>query len=305
LIRPAAGEERVCNDQRLEVASDDPAEECGRPLGLGARNGAPGEWERGNATAQPARLNVVKGSPSGLPFLTSVLPQGRTAGIETSKRTRRVRRRNGGEVAHAIKTLVFAGGEIHDYRAVGAAVRGTLEAAHGFDVTYVEEDLDVLTRLDPYDLLVFHYTMGTISPAQREGLLTWAASGKGFVGVHSAADSFRGSPDYRAFVGGHFVTHPKYRQYQVSIVDSAHPVTEGLDEFFVTDEQYILDYDPRVYVLATALWKGTAMPVAWTKSWGEGRVFYLALGHDGPACEHEMFKLLLTRGARWAGAFQG
>ena len=42
------------------------------------------------------------------------------------------------------------------------------------------------------------------------------------------------------------------------------------------------------------------MPVARTKPWGEGRVFFLALGHDEAACEHEMFKTLLTRGAHWA-----
>ena len=46
-------------------------------------------------------------------------------------------------------------------------------------------------------------------------------------------------------VGGHFITHPRYREYQVSIVDSDHPITEGLVEFNVTDEQYILvDVDP-------------------------------------------------------------
>ena len=204
-----------------------------------------------------------------------------------------------------IKTLVFAGGKIHDYQAVGTAACETLEAAGGFDLTYVEEDLDVLTRLDPYELLVFHYTIGEITDAQKDGLLNWVASGKGYAGIHSAADSFRDSPDYRSFVGGHFITHPKYRDYQVSIVDNAHPITEGIDEFFVKDEQYILDYDPRVMVLASALWKGAAMPVVWTKPWGRGRVFYLALGHDAPACQHEMFQTLLVRGARWAAEADG
>jgi uncharacterized protein len=210
-------------------------------------------------------------------------------------------------LAQPIKTLLFAGGQIHDFRAVGGAARGILEGDGGFNVTYVEEDLDVLTRLDPYELLVFHYTIGEISDAQKNGLLNWIASGKGYAGIHSAADSFRGCPEYRAMVGGHFITHPKYRDYQVSIADPGHPVTEGLgvDEFMVRDEQYILDYDPRVHVLATALWKGTSMPVAWAKSWGEGRVFYSALGHDGPACQHEMFRELLVRGSRWAGAVRG
>lgn len=199
-----------------------------------------------------------------------------------------------------IRTLLFAGGEIHDFRGVGAGARDALEGAGGFELTCVEEDLDILTRLEPYELLVFHYTIGSITDAQKNGLLNWVASGRGFAGIHSAADSFRDCPEYRALVGGHFTTHPRYRDYQVSIADSTHPITEGLVEFTVRDEQYILDYDPRVHVLAAALWQGTAMPVAWTKPWGKGRVFYLALGHDAPACRHEMFRVLLARGARWA-----
>jgi uncharacterized protein len=202
-----------------------------------------------------------------------------------------------------IKTLVFAGGQIHDFRGCGQALREALEdKPEQFEVRYVEDDLDrLVSELPGHDLLVFYYTIGEITDAQKNVLLGWVASGKGYVGIHSAADSFRDCPEYRAMVGGHFVTHPRYRDYQVSVADSAHPITDGLVEFMVTDEQYILDYDPRVGVLASALHQGQAMPVAWTKPWGQGRVFYLALGHDAPACRHEMFRLLLQRGAVWAG----
>lgn len=202
-----------------------------------------------------------------------------------------------------IKTLVLAGGQIHDFKGCGKAAVDALSACDDFDITYVEDDLDALIApgLDPYDLIVFYYTVGTITDAQKNGLLNFVASGKGYAGFHSAADSFRECPEYRAMVGGHFTTHPHYREYQVSVVDSEHHITEGLNEFIVKDEQYILDFDPRVHVLCSALWKGAAMPVAWTKSWGKGRLFYLALGHDAAACEHEMFRLLLQRGALWAG----
>lgn len=202
-----------------------------------------------------------------------------------------------------IKTLVFAGGQIHDYKGCGQAIREALAEREEFSLTYAEEDLDrlVAPRLDPYDLIVFYYTVGEISDAQKNGLLNWVASGKGYAGVHSAADSFRDCPEYRAMVGGHFVTHPRYRDYQVSIVDPEHPITQGLTEFMIRDEQYILDYDPRVHALAGALYQGKSMPVAWTKPWGRGRVFYLALGHDPAACRQEMFRTLLQRGAAWAG----
>jgi len=204
-----------------------------------------------------------------------------------------------------IRTLVFAGGEIHNYKACGAAIKDALSEREEFEITYMEDDLNVLTKLDPYELLVFYYTVGSLTDEQKLGLLNWVASGKGFVGIHSAADSFRDCPEYRAMIGGHFVTHPRYRPYQVSVVDPNHPITEGLEEFMVEDEQYILDYDPRVNVLCTALYRGKAMPVAWTKEWGKGRVFYLALGHDEKACRHEMFKLLLQRGALWAAGRLG
>ena len=206
-----------------------------------------------------------------------------------------------------IKTLVFYGGKIHDFMACGKAAVDALSERPEFDITEAVDDLDALVapKLDPYDIVVFYATVGEITDAQKNGLLNYVASGKGFVGFHSAGDSFRECPDYRAMIGGHFVRHPKYREYQVSIVDAEHPITKDLDEFMVTDEQYILDYDPRVNVLASALHKGAAMPVVWTKDWGKGRVYYLALGHDGKACQHPMFKLLLQRGALWAAGKLG
>ena len=201
-----------------------------------------------------------------------------------------------------IPTLVFSGGEIHDGIGCGDEIQKILEESGQFDITRVNDDLSVLEspNLDKFDLIVFYYTIGEITDAQKNGLLNWVASGKGYVGIHSAADSFHNSPEYRAMVGGWFVTHPAYRQYQVQVVDAEHPITKDLDEFFVTDEMYVTDYDPRVNVLASSLWKGEKMPVAWTKSWGQGKVYWLALGHDPAACQHEMFKLLLTRGAQWA-----
>lgn len=201
-----------------------------------------------------------------------------------------------------IKTVVFTGGEIHDFKGCGEAIVDTLSKNEKFKITKVENDLSILlaANLHPYDLIIFYYTLGKISHAQKNGLLNFIASGKGYVGIHSAADSFRECPEYRAMVGGYFVTHPHYREYQVSIVDSEHPITKDITEFTVIDEQYILDFDSRVNILCSALWKGKTKPVVWTKDWGKGRIFYLALGHDKKACQQEIFCLLLVRGALWA-----
>lgn len=201
-----------------------------------------------------------------------------------------------------IKALLVTGGPIHDGKAIGDIVEAAMKKSGLFAVTRAHEDMDAFLpdRIAPFDLVVFYYTLGEIKEAQKRGLMNHIASGKGYVTFHSGADSFRGDADYRALVGGWFVTHPHYRQYQVSITENESPITKGIDEFMITDEQYILDYDPRVTVLANALFKGKPMPVMWTKPWGKGRVFYLALGHDPKACEQDMFKKLLIRGSQWA-----
>ena len=91
----------------------------------------------------------------------------------------------------AIKTLLLSGGEIHDWRGNGAAIKDALETDGGFDLTYVENDLSALEggKLDPYELIVFYFTVGSITDAQKNGLLNHIASGKGYAGAHSAADS--------------------------------------------------------------------------------------------------------------------
>ena len=40
--------------------------------------------------------------------------------------------------------------------------------------------------------------------------------------------------------------------------------------------------------------------MAWCKTWGACRVFYLALGHDPRACRQDAFLALLRRGTEWA-----
>lgn len=201
-----------------------------------------------------------------------------------------------------IRTLLLTGGEIHDWRGCGDEIEKTLRSAEDFDLTRINDDLSALEspNLEPYELLVFYWTRGVITESQKNGLLDWVAGGRGFAGIHSASASFCDCPEYRSMLGGYFVTHPPPRTYQVSVVDPENPITKDMVEFFVKDEMYVLDYDPRVNVLAASLWKGQIVPVVWTKPWGNGRVFYLALGHDAGACVDENFKTLLIRGSIWA-----
>jgi len=85
-------------------------------------------------------------------------------------------------------------------------------------------------------------------------------------------------------VGGHFVGHPHVGDYTVRITDNTNPVTRGLPPVFAyRSEQYYMLIDPAVQVLAESGYRHEGrvctMPVAWVRMWGDGRVFYSALGH--------------------------
>ena len=201
-----------------------------------------------------------------------------------------------------IKTLLLVGGKIHDWRRIGNVLESAMKASGKFEVTRVNNDLDAFLadRVAPYDLVVFYWTLGKLTDAQKRGILDHVAKGKGFVTCHSGADSFRGDKDWHKFVGGHFITHPAYRKYPVTITKEKSPITAGITDFETTDEQYILEYEKDLKILATAPWKGKPMPALWTKSWGKGRVFYHAGGHDARAAKQPMFLKLFLRGCLWA-----
>ena len=112
--------------------------------------------------------------------------------------------------------------------------------------------------------------------------------------------------------GANWVSHPGGDgvDYRVKITEPDHELVSGIGDFDVSSEQYYLHTDPANRVLAstrfpTVPWYHSPngpvdMPVAWTRLWGLGRVYYNALGHkenviaSGPARE------MLRRGLLWA-----
>ena len=97
----------------------------------------------------------------------------------------------------------------------------------------------------------------------------------------------------------------------MKICKVANPITEGIEDFTVCSAHYFLHVDPAIEVLATTRFplvnyyhaanKPIDMPVAWTKFWGLGRVFYCSLGqHDDVFEKAPSAELLMERGMHWA-----
>ncbi len=207
------------------------------------------------------------------------------------------------------RVLFFAGGwSGHAPHEIVQLFARDLQAI-GFE-TQIEGSLDLLAeveKLKTYDVIFPCWTMGTLKAEQTKGLLEAVRSGVGLAGIHGGmGDAFRGNTDYEWMVGGHFVGHPHVGDYTVNIRDTAHPITQGLPASFAyKSEQYYMLVEPGVHVLADSAYthegSTVTMPIAWTKQWGEGRVFYHSLGHEPSEFTHfPAARALTLQGVRWA-----
>jgi type 1 glutamine amidotransferase len=143
--------------------------------------------------------------------------------------------------------------------------------------------------------------MEHLEPNLLNALLGAVRRGVGIAALHGVIDSFRHEAEFHYMLGGQWVTHFEFavRTYTVEIVDEYDAITQGLSDFQVTTEQYYLLVDPANKVLATMQVEGTRMPVAWTKHYGKGRVFYCSLGHSIDSISHVTAQQLISRGMAW------
>lgn len=212
------------------------------------------------------------------------------------------------------KALFIHGGwQMHEPEQC-AALFADLLRKEGFDAE-LSPTLDSLLdcdRLDSIDLFVPAWTMGELSPEQETNLCRAVAKGAGLGGWHGGmGDAFRSSSEYQFMVGGQFVAHPgKIKEYEVNIVDRDSEITRGLGDFMVRTEQYYMHVDPSNHLLAATTMSGDlsgcdwvrdcVMPVAWTRRYGRGKVFYSSLGHAAADFDVTETREIVRRGLLWA-----
>src|SRR5207245_8638943 len=87
--------------------------------------------------------------------------------------------------------------------------------------------------LSRFDAVVF-FTTGELpmSADQKSALIDFVRSGKGFVGIHSATDTFYQWPEYGAMLGAYFDGHPWHQQVTIRVEDPAHAATASLPPSF-------------------------------------------------------------------------
>jgi uncharacterized protein len=193
--------------------------------------------------------------------------------------------------------------------------------------THFRTDCNTITKkplkwgnknLDAFDAVVF-FTDGDLDmdASQKADLLSFVRDdGKGFIGIHSAAITFLGWPEYGQMIGGYYDGHP-WGVFDAPMVveDAGFPGLRQLPaRFTLKDEIYqIKDYSrDRVRVLlrldAAKLdlsRKGIHrrdgdFAVAWARDYGKGRVLYNGLGHSREAWERPEMQAMWLEMVRWS-----
>ena len=186
-----------------------------------------------------------------------------------------------------------------------------------FDVTTTEDVSQLTTEnLVRYGAVMF-YTTGELpmNAAQKAALLDFVRSGHGFLGVHSATDTFYEWAEYGALIGGYFDGHPWHQSVRIDVAEPSDALVSYLGRAFeIKDEIYqIRDFDEQGSRVLLRLdgrsvdlsregvhQRSYGWPLAWRRSYGQGRVFYTALGHEQAVWRDPRYQQLLLNGIRWS-----
>lgn len=165
-----------------------------------------------------------------------------------------------------------------------------------------------------------------MTAAGKQALLDAVAGGKGFVGVHSATDSFHSfgrnghvperflddgaaSDDYVKMIGGEFIRHARQQQGRQVVVDAKFPGMAAVPADYAPFEEWysLKNFAPDMHVLMVqdtagmvgAEYARPPYPSTWARREGKGRVFYTSLGHREDVWNSPVFQSLLEGGIAW------
>ena len=192
-----------------------------------------------------------------------------------------------------------------------------------WDVTITQDGSEVTgEKIARYRAIVF-FTAGNPPGVDKDALIEWVRGGGAFIGIHSASNTFQNFPAFGAMLGANFDRRPwrtaKNPQTKVTILvnDHTHPATKHLGKSFAFEDdiyqfknfdrrqvQLLLSLDPAHLDLANAKVNPADkdFPVAWAKTFGEGRVFYTALGDWDQTWRDPRYRTHLIEGITWAMA---
>ena len=127
-----------------------------------------------------------------------------------------------------------------------------------------------------------------MKPEQGKAVRQFVEAGGAALFLHNTTHVGLTDPDFRHVLGAAYTGHPPIRTFKVKVTNPEHPITKGVKDFVVTDEQHYMTYDkdPKFLFLETVNEEGltyqsygATAPGGWSYDYGKGRVCYMSPGH--------------------------
>ena len=127
-----------------------------------------------------------------------------------------------------------------------------------------------------------------MKPEQGKAVRQFVDAGGAALFLHNTTHVGLTDPDFRHVLGAAYAGHPPIRTFKVKVTNADHPITQGVKDFVVTDEQHYMTYDkdPKLLFLQTVNEEGltyqnfgATAPGGWSYDYGKGRVCYMSPGH--------------------------
>ena len=233
-----------------------------------------------------------------------------------------------------------------------------LGAKHGFDVT-CSKDGTIFSpeNIAKFDVFAFYTTMDltkdsdkydtmkgpdgknvpdpskllhrepAMPPGAKEAFLDAIKNGKGFIGFHSATDTFH-TPNakgnmlrdvndqgqdvfdpYIQMIGGEFIRHGKQQKATLKAIDPKFPGAAAFDNARFVEEWYSLkNFAPDLHVILAEdntgmvgdMYQRPPFPQTWARMHGKCRVFYTSMGHREDVWEKPEFQALVVGALKWS-----
>jgi hypothetical protein len=151
-----------------------------------------------------------------------------------------------------------------------------------------------------------------ITPEQGKAIRGFVEEGGAGWFFHNASYISGANEDFRHVEGALFTGHTPFRPYKMKIVNGDHPITRGVNDFVITEEQHFLIYDkdPKDVLIrsvneegleytGTKGNQGSTCESCWAYDYGKGRVCFMAPGHTIMSIWNPEYMKLQKNALRW------
>tara|TARA_S200000501_G_C20770768_1_gene720464 strand:- start:132 stop:866 length:735 start_codon:yes stop_codon:yes gene_type:complete len=211
--------------------------------------------------------------------------------------------------SYSVLVITETKGWVHDSIESGLKLVENMGDQNKFNV-YHSDESNVITyeNLKEIKTIIFlNTTEEILTDVEQKVMESFIKSGKGFVGVHAAADTEYNWQWYGKLVGAYYRNHPEVMNGKILTIN--HKITNHLDsEWEIEDEWYNFDYVNYDVNILLHLDEDSYIggehpdyhPITWYHEYDGGRSFYTGLGHTKEVYDDERFIKLLEKGILYA-----